>query len=62
MFAAYYASKQAGSASVISLLIGAGMVLILSLLLGEVASFRPVRVLFGRLLTISHNPDMGFVV
>ncbi|WP_235641700.1 APC family permease [Francisella tularensis] len=62
MFAAYYASKQAGSASVISWLIGAGMVLILSLLLGEVASFRPVRGLFGRLLTISHNPDMGFVV
>ncbi|WP_234366522.1 hypothetical protein [Francisella tularensis] len=46
MFAAYYASKQAGSASVISWLIGAGMVLILSLLLGEVASFRPVRGLF----------------
>lgn len=38
------------------------MVLILSLLLGEIASFRPVRGLFGRLLTISHNPDMGFVV
>lgn len=62
LFAAYYASKQAGSASLISWLIGAGMVLILSLLLGEIASFKPVRGLFGRLLTISHNPDMGFVV
>lgn len=62
LFAAYYASKQAGSASVISWLIGAGMVLILSLLLGEVASFKPIRGLFGRLLTISHNPDIGFVV
>ncbi|MDE4969941.1 APC family permease, partial [Francisella tularensis subsp. holarctica] len=62
MFAAYDASKQACSASVISWLIGGGMVLILSLLLGEVDSFLNVLVLFFRLLTISNYPDMGFLV
>ncbi len=62
LFAAYYASKVAGAASIFSWIIGAGMALFLALLLGEIASKKPVRGLFGRLLSISHNPDMGFVI
>lgn len=52
-----------GPASYLSWLVGAGLALILALLLAEIASMFKQKALFARLLTLSHdNPDFGFVV
>lgn len=61
LFAAYYASKDAGPASIISWIIGAILTLLMALLLAEIASFYPLTGLFGRLMVLSHNKDIGFV-
>ncbi|MCX7117179.1 MAG: APC family permease [Legionellales bacterium] len=63
LFSAYYAAKFIGPASFFSWFIGAGISLILALLLAEIASMFDERALFSRLVTISHeNPDLGFII
>lgn len=63
LFAAYYAAKCAGPASLISWVIGALLALMLALLLAEITTMYKDRGLFSRLLTISHgNKDFGFIV
>ena len=62
LFACYYASKQAGPASLVSWFIGAGLAIILALLLSEIVGLFQVTGLFSRLLTLSHNKDYGVVV
>ena len=62
LFAAYYASKDAGPASVISWIIGAILTLLMAMLLAEIASLYPITGLFGRLMVLSHNKDIGFVL
>ncbi|MDC0535534.1 APC family permease [Francisellaceae bacterium] len=64
LFAAYYASKYAGPAAYISWFIGAGLTLILALLLAEIACmYNKERSFFSRLFNISHkNQDFGFVI
>lgn len=62
LFAAYYASKEAGPASIISWIIGAILTLLMALLLAEIASMYPITGLFGRLMVSSHNKDIGFVL
>lgn len=62
LFAAYYASKAAGSISLLSWCISAGLVLILAFMLAEISTRHHSRSLFSRLLTISHNRDLGFVL
>lgn len=63
LFSAYLAAKYVGPASYISWFIGAGLALVLALLLSEIASMYKTKALFARLLVISHNnPDYGFVV
>ncbi len=62
LFASYYASKVAGPAAIFSWIIGAVLALFIALLLAEIATMFPITGLFGRLLVVSHNRDMGFVV
>lgn len=62
LFAPYYASKVAGPASVVSWIIGAFLTLLMALLLAEMASLYPITGLFGRLMVVSHNKDIGFVL
>ncbi|MCY4177041.1 MAG: APC family permease [Endozoicomonadaceae bacterium] len=63
LFAAYYASRCAGPASLISWVIGAVLALILALLLAEITTMYKDRGLFSRLLTITHNnKDFGFII
>ena len=63
LFAAYYASHYAGPISLLSWLIGAGLALVLALLLAEICTlYLKERGLFSRLISLSHNRDYGFVV
>lgn len=63
LFAAYYAAQYMGPASYLSWFVGAGLALVLALLLAEMASMFKSKALFARLLTLSHdNADFGFVV
>lgn len=62
LFASYFASQYAGPASILSWIIGAVFSLFLALLLAEIATMYQVTGLFSRLLTISHNKDIGFVI
>lgn len=62
LFASYYAAKFAGPISILSWIIGAGLSLILALLLAEISTMYQERGLFSRLLTISHNRDFGFIL
>lgn len=61
LFAAYYSSKIAGSASILSWIIGAIIVLAMALLLSEIAIKHPINGLFTRLISLSHNQHFGFV-
>lgn len=61
LFAPYYAAQAAGSASLISWVIVAVLMLVMGLLLSELATMFPRRGLFTRLLSMSHNKDFGFV-
>ncbi len=61
LFAAYNAAKYAGSGAFLSWIIGAGIILMLAMVIAEIATLYPIRGLFTRLLTLSHNKDMGFV-
>ena len=59
LFAAYFVAQYIGPASYVSWLIGAGLALILAMLLAEMASMFKEKALFARLLTISHdNTDL----
>jgi len=62
LFASYYAAKFAGPIAVASWIIGAIISLVIALLLAEVATMFPENGLFSRLLTISHNRDIGFII
>jgi amino acid transporter len=63
LFAAYYAAQYVGPASFLSWLIGAGLALVLALLLAEIASIFKEKALFSRLLSVSHkNQDLSFVI
>ncbi|MDF1796155.1 MAG: APC family permease [Coxiellaceae bacterium] len=62
LFAAFYSSKYAGPVSVFSWILGAVIALCLAFLLSEIVSLYQERGLMARLLTISHNRDVGFVV
>jgi amino acid transporter len=63
LFSAYYAAQYAGPAALFSWLMGAGISLILALLLAEIAGMYKSKALFSRLIIISHNnADFGFVI
>lgn len=63
LFASYKAAKFAGPVSILSWVIGAGLALVIALLLAEISSmYHKETGLFARLLTISHNRDYGFVI
>ncbi|MDF1759771.1 MAG: APC family permease [Coxiellaceae bacterium] len=62
LFAAFYSAQYAGPISILSWVIGAFIALCLAFLLSEIVSLYQDRGLMARLLTISHNRDVGFVV
>ena len=63
LFASYKASQVAGPLAIGSWVIGALLALFVALLLAEIATiFTNETGLFARLLTISHNSDMGFII
>ncbi len=62
LFAAYYSSKVAGGAAVLSWIIGAILVLFMAFILAEVAIKYPVNSLFTRMASLSHNEHFGFVI
>ncbi len=61
LFSAYYAAKYAGSGAYLAWILGAFLTLILTLILSEVVTLHPKRGLFTRLLTLSHNHDVGYI-
>lgn len=61
LFTSYKAAKYAGSGAFFAWIIGAIIFLLLALVLAEIATLHPKRGLFTRLLTLSHNKDMGYV-
>lgn len=63
LFASYKASKVAGTIALGSWVIGALIALLVALLLAEVATYYSKETgLFARLLSLTHNPDMGFII
>lgn len=63
LFASYKASKVAGPAAIWSWVIGAIIALAVALLLAEVATYYSKETgLFARILSLTHNQDMGFIV
>lgn len=62
LFACYYTAQLAGSMSILAWIIGALFALVLALMLAEISTLFPVRGLMARLLSLSHNKDMGFVI
>lgn len=63
LFASYKASKFAGPIAMGSWVVGAALALIIALLLAEIATYYSQETgLFARLLTLTHNPDYGFIV
>ncbi len=62
LFACYYAAKDAGPGAIFSWILCAILNLLLSLLLIDIAIKHPAKSLFSRLLNISHNPSIGFVI
>lgn len=63
LFASYKASKVAGTLALGSWVIGAFIALLVALLLAEVATyFSKETGLFARLLSLTHNHDMGFII
>lgn len=62
LFASYYAAKFAGPIALVSWVMGAVISLVIALLLAEIATIFPENGLFSRLLTISHNRDIGFII
>jgi len=61
LFSAYYAAKYAGSGAYISWILSFILVLFFSLIIAEIVTFYPKRGLFTRLLTLSHNHDVGYI-
>lgn len=62
LFAPYFAAKYSGPLSLISWVLAASICLILVLMLTEIVSLYPIKGLLSRLLTLSHNKDLGFVM
>lgn len=63
LFASYKASKVAGPVAIGSWVIGAMLAMAVALLLAEVATYYSKETgLFARLLTLTHNSDMGFII
>ena len=63
LFSGYYSAKQAGSLSIFSWIIGAAIMLLMALLLCELAiKFPKKNGLFTNLISLSHNPHMGFML
>lgn len=63
LFASYKASKVAGTLAFGSWVIGAVVALLVALLLAEVATYYSKETgLFARMLSLTHNPDMGFII
>lgn len=63
LFASYKASKVAGPAAIWSWVIGAVIALAVALLLAEIATYYSKETgLFARLLSLTHNHDMGFII
>lgn len=63
LFASYKASKVAGPAAIWSWVIGAAIALLVALLLAEIATYYSKETgLFARLLSLTHNHDMGFII
>ncbi len=62
LFASYYSAQYTGPAAIISWIIGAIISIMIAFLLAEISTIYPERSLFARLFTISHNPELGFVL
>lgn len=63
LFASYKASKVAGTVAIGSWIIGAALAMLVALLLAEVATYYSKETgLFARLLSLTHNSDMGFII
>lgn len=61
LFAAYKTAKYAAGGALFVWLIGAFVVTLLALIISELATLYPKTGLFGRVLAISHNKDMGYI-
>ncbi len=63
LFASYKASQVAGPLAIGSWIVGAFLALSVALLLAEIATYYTNETgLFARLLTLTHNSDMGFII
>lgn len=62
LFVTFYAAKYSGAGAYLTWILGAVLVLCLALMLSEVITLHPKRGLFGRLLTLSHDHDTGYIV
>lgn len=63
MFASYNAAQFAGPIAIVSWLVGAVIALVIALLLAEIATLYSAETgLFARLLTLTHNRDIGFIL
>jgi amino acid transporter len=62
LFAGHLAAKEAGPLSIFSWFIGAGLALIIALLLAEIASIYQETGLLSRLFSLTHNHDYGFLI
>lgn len=61
LFAAYKTAQYAAGGAIFVWIVGAFIILLLALLIAEIATMHPRAGLFGQVLAISHNKDMGYV-
>lgn len=61
LFSAYKTAKYAGGGAIFVWLAGAVVILLLALIIAEISTLYPKVGLFGRVLAISHNKDMGYI-
>jgi len=61
LFSAYKSAKYAAGGAMLVWLAGGIIILFLALVIAEIATFYHKRGLFGRVLAISHNKDMGYI-
>lgn len=61
LFSAYKTAQYAGGNAPVVWIIGAFFVILLALIVSEIATLHPKTGLFGRVLAISHNKDMGYI-
>lgn len=61
LFSAYKTAQYAAGGALFVWLVGGFIILLLALVIAEIATLYPKRGLYGRVLAISHNKDMGYI-